>query len=102
MNDEPTLTNAHTPYEEVASIRRDSPQSRKGYSEAGHASRIGLAIRERRIALNLSQAELAAKARMTQPALSRPEAGGVVPTTPLLERISVALGDDGAGPLATI
>jgi len=31
---------------------------------------------------------------MTQPALSRLEAGGVVPTMPLLERISAALDAD--------
>ena len=31
---------------------------------------------------------------MTQPALSRLEAGGVVPTIPLLERISAALDAD--------
>jgi len=34
---------------------------------------------------------VAARAGMTQPALSRLEADGVVPTTPLLERISAAL-----------
>jgi hypothetical protein len=42
----------------------------------------------------LSQVELAARADMTQPALSRLEAGGVVPTIPLLERISAALDAD--------
>ena len=47
--------------------------------------------RERRLALGLSQTELATRAGMTQPALSRLEAGGVVPTIPLLERISIAL-----------
>ena len=31
---------------------------------------------------------------MTQPALSRLEAGGVVPAIPLLERISMALNAD--------
>ncbi len=31
---------------------------------------------------------------MTQPALSRLEAGGVIPTIPLLERISAALDAD--------
>ena len=46
---------------------------------------------ERRLALGLSQVELAARAGMTQPALSRLEAGGVVPTIPLLERITAAL-----------
>jgi transcriptional regulator with XRE-family HTH domain len=33
---------------------------------------------------------LASRAGMTEPALSRLEAGGVVPTIPLLERISAA------------
>jgi hypothetical protein len=31
---------------------------------------------------------------MTQPGLSRLEAGGVIPTIPLLERISAALDED--------
>src|SRR5437016_2854017 len=56
--------------------------------------RVGLAVRERRIALGLSQVELAARARMTRPALSRLEAGSVIPTIPLLERISAALDAD--------
>jgi HTH-type transcriptional regulator/antitoxin HipB len=48
-------------------------------------------VRERRLALGLSQAEVAARAGMSQPALSRLEAGGTVPTIPVLERIAVAL-----------
>jgi HTH-type transcriptional regulator / antitoxin HipB len=48
-------------------------------------------VRERRLALGLSQTEVAARAGMTQPALSRLEAGGVVPTIPVLERIALAL-----------
>jgi transcriptional regulator with XRE-family HTH domain len=55
---------------------------------------IGQAVRERRLALGLSQTELAVRAGMTQPALSRLEAGGVIPTIPLLERISTALDAD--------
>ena len=42
--------------------------------------------------LGLSQFELADRAGMTQPALSRLEAGGVIPT--MLERISAALDAD--------
>jgi Helix-turn-helix len=42
----------------------------------------GHAVRERRLDLGLSQVELASCADMTQPALSRLEAGGVVPTIP--------------------
>ena len=37
---------------------------------------------------------LARRAGMTQPALSRLEAGGVIPTIPLLERITAALDVD--------
>jgi len=44
--------------------------------------------------LGLSQTELAARAGMTQPALSRLEAGGSVPTIPVLERISMGLNAD--------
>lgn len=69
----------HRPsYEELARQRRDSDEYREGYAGARRAFLIGQAVRERRLALGLSQAELAARARMTQPALSRLEAGGVV------------------------
>jgi len=71
-----------------------SSEYREGYSEAERAFRIGLAVRERRLALGLSQVQLAARAKMTQPALSRLEAGGVIPTSPLLDRISAALDAD--------
>jgi transcriptional regulator with XRE-family HTH domain len=66
----------------------------EGYAEAHQAFLIGQAVRERRLALGLSQTDLAARAGMTQPALSRLEAGGVIPTIPLLERISAALDAD--------
>jgi ribosome-binding protein aMBF1 (putative translation factor) len=93
MSDEPAVTDSHASYEDIASSR-DSAMYREGDSEAERAFRIGLAVRERRIALGLSQVEVAARARMTQPALSRLEAGGVIPTIPLLERISAALDTD--------
>jgi ribosome-binding protein aMBF1 (putative translation factor) len=94
MSDETAETDGHPSYEDSASISRDSAQYREGYSEAERAFRIGLAVRERRIALGLSQVELTARARMTRPALSRLEAGGVIPAIPLLERISAALDAD--------
>ena len=84
----------HSSYEEVARSRRNGSEYREGYGEARRAFLIGQAIRERRLALGLSQVQLAARAGMSQPALSRLEAGGVVPTIPLLERISVALDAD--------
>jgi ribosome-binding protein aMBF1 (putative translation factor) len=88
------MTDEHTAYEELACDRRGSGEYRQGYAEARRAFLIGQAIRERRLALGLSQTELATRAGMTQPALSRLEAGGVVPTIPLLERISIALDAD--------
>ena len=85
------MTDEHTAYEELARERRGSEEYRQGYAEARRAFLIGQAVRERRLALGLSQTELATRAGMTPPALSRLEAGGVVPTIPLLERISMAL-----------
>ncbi|MGH3235576.1 MAG: helix-turn-helix domain-containing protein, partial [Streptosporangiaceae bacterium] len=81
-------------YEEVARQRRGSEEHRAGYTEAQRAFLIGRAIRERRLVLGLTQTERAERAGMTQPALSRLEAGGVIPTILLLERISAALEAD--------
>lgn len=94
MTDQATTPRRHASYQDIAATRRGSTDYREGRAEAEHAYRIGLAVRERRQALGLSQAELAARAHMTQPALSRLEAGGVIPTIPLLARISAALDAD--------
>lgn len=88
------MTADHSSYEEIASQRRNTADYRDGYAAAQRAYLIGRAVRERRLALRLTQVELAASAGMTQPALSRLEAGGVIPTIPLLERISAALDAD--------
>ncbi|SRR6266567_2010213 len=88
------MTADHSSYEEAASARRGGPDYREGYAEAQRAYLIGQAVRERRLALGFSQVELASRAGMTQPALSRLEAGGVIPTIPLLGRISAALDAD--------
>jgi ribosome-binding protein aMBF1 (putative translation factor) len=88
------MTADHAAYEDLARERRGSPGYREGYAEAQRAFLIGQAVRERRLALGLSQVELATRAGMTQPALSRLEAGGVIPTIPLLDRISAALDAD--------
>src|ERR1700735_5390140 len=88
------MTAEHSSYEELARDRRGSEEYRQGYAEARRAFLIGQAVRERRLAMGLSQTELATRAGMTQPALPRLEAGGVIPTIPLLERISRALDAD--------
>ncbi|RFS87565.1 XRE family transcriptional regulator [Actinomadura spongiicola] len=71
---------------------RESAEVRAGREEARLAFELGNAVRERRLALGLSQAELAKRAGMTQPALSRLESGGPTPTIGTLERLAHALG----------
>ncbi len=88
------MTSHHDAYEDLVRHRRASTGYRQGYAEAERAFLIGRAVRDRRLALGLSQTELARRAGMTQPALSRLEAGGVIPTIPLLERITTALDAD--------
>ena len=88
------MTTSHDSYDDLARHRRASAEYRHGYVEAERAFLIGRAVRERRLALGLSQTEVARRAGMTQPALSRLEAGGVIPTIPLLERITSALDAD--------
>jgi ribosome-binding protein aMBF1 (putative translation factor) len=88
------MTADHSSYDELARARRGGPGYREGYAEAQRAYLIGQAVRDRRLVLGLSQVELASRAGMTQPALSRLEAGRVIPTIPLLERISAALDAD--------
>jgi HTH-type transcriptional regulator/antitoxin HipB len=88
------MTDDHASYEEFARLRRGTQEYDAGYSEATRAVEIGAAVRGRRLALGLSQADVAFRAGMTQPALSRLEAGGVVPTIPVLDRIAAALDAD--------
>ena len=52
---------------------------------------LGQAVHDRRTALNLTQTELASRAGMTQPQVSKLELGGTVPTLPLLARLAEAL-----------
>jgi hypothetical protein len=86
------MSTEHSSYEVIARERRGSAGYRQGYDEARRAFLIGQAVRGRRLALGPSQTQVATSAGMTQPALSRLEAGGTVPTIPVLERIAVALG----------
>ena len=86
------MSTEHRSYEQIARRRRGSAEFREEYEEARRAFLIGQAVRERGLALGLPQTEVAARAGMTQPALSRLEAGGAVPTIPVLERIAAALG----------
>ncbi|MBY8865982.1 MULTISPECIES: helix-turn-helix domain-containing protein [Streptomyces] len=61
------------------------------YVDARLAGDLGQAVYNRRIELGLSQTELAERAGMTQPQVSRMEGGDTVPTLPLLRRLAKAL-----------
>lgn len=52
---------------------------------------LGQAVHDRRTALGLTQNDLATRAGMTQPQLSKLELGGTVPTLPLLARLAKGL-----------
>ena len=58
------MTAEHSSYEELARARRKSDEYREEYAEARRAFLIGQAVRERRLALGLSQVELAAQLRL--------------------------------------
>lgn len=69
----------------------DDPEIRAGYDEARRAIELGAMVRKLRLDAGLSQEELAQRAGMTQPALSRLERGGGIPTIAVLDRIAAAL-----------
>jgi ribosome-binding protein aMBF1 (putative translation factor) len=61
------------------------------YEEARAALLLGQLVYDRRAELGLTQAELADRAGMTQPQLSRLESGGATPTVSLLACLAAAL-----------
>lgn len=75
--------------------KRAQIMNRPGATEAYEAARIrfelGQAVRARREELSLTQAQLAERAGLQQPAIARFEAGGTMPTIPMLERLAAAL-----------
>ncbi|WP_199044267.1 helix-turn-helix domain-containing protein [Glycomyces salinus] len=72
-------------------IWRRSGSRSEAYEAARRGFLLGQLVYRRRRELGLSQTELARRANMTQPQLSRLEGGGVTPTIPLLERLAEAL-----------
>ena len=71
--------------------RMAEPGAGAAYEPARLAFELGAAVRELRVARGWSQADLASAAAMTQSAVARFEAGGTVPTLPVLGRIAQAL-----------
>jgi transcriptional regulator with XRE-family HTH domain len=70
---------------------RDDPAVTAARVEIRYAIAFAQALYDRRTALGLSQTEVARRARMSQPQISRIEGGDTVPTLPLLERLAAAL-----------
>ena len=81
-------------WSELRDRRLAEPGAAEAYDAARLAFELCTAVRELRLARGWSHADLAAAAGMTQSAVARFEAGGTVPTLPLLGRIARALDAD--------
>jgi ribosome-binding protein aMBF1 (putative translation factor) len=81
-----------TDWREIRDRRMKEPGAEEAYQAARLAFELGAAVREMREQRGWTQAQLAEAAGMTQPAVARFEAGGTVPTIPVLERLAHALG----------
>jgi len=79
-------------WQELRDRRIAEPGATEAYDVTRLAYQLGRRVRELREQLGLSQTTLAKRASMTQPAVARFEAGGTVPTLPVLERLARALG----------
>jgi len=78
-------------WNELRHRRMAEPGAAEAYESTRLAFELGRAVRELRERRGWSQTELAEAAAMTQSAVARFEAGGTVPTLPVLERLARAL-----------
>ncbi|MDA5285665.1 helix-turn-helix domain-containing protein [Streptomyces sp. NPDC054904] len=76
---------------EVVQGLAQSPETARRREEIRLAFELGQAVYDRRSQLGISQTELARRAGMTQPQISKLELGGTVPTVPLLARLARAM-----------
>ena len=75
-------------WNELRDRRLDEPGAREAYHAAKLAFELGRSVRGLR---GWSQTQLAAAAGMTQSAVARFEAGGTIPSLPVLDRLANAL-----------
>ena len=76
---------------ELRARRLAEPGATAEYDTAKLAFELGAALRGLREELGWSQSSLAEEARTTQPVVARLEAGGALPTVPVLQRLARAL-----------
>jgi ribosome-binding protein aMBF1 (putative translation factor) len=81
-------------WREIRSRRMAEPGAVEAYEAARLAYELGRAVRAMREQRGWSQSDLAREAGMTQSAVARFEAGGTIPTLPVLERLARALDAD--------
>lgn len=80
-----------TDWRELRERRMAEPGADDAYEAVRLAFDLGASVRVLREARGWSQARLAQAAGMTQSAVARFEAGGTVPTLPVLARLATAL-----------
>ena len=85
---------ASTNWSDLRGRRMAEPGAQIAYDAAQLAYELGRSVRSLREQKGWSQSQLARAAAMTQSAVARFEAGGTVPTLPVLERLARALDAD--------
>ena len=75
-------------------LRMSEPGAEQAYHAAKLAFELGRAVRGLREERGWSQTQLAKAAGMTQSAVARFEAGGTIPSLPVLDRLAHALDAD--------
>ena len=81
-------------WNEIRDRRMAEPGAAEAYHAAAIAYELGRTVRQLRDERGWSQTELAGAAGMTQSAVARFEAGGTVPSLPVLDRLATALDAD--------